>query len=310
MKQEKIIVIEDNEVIAEILLAMFQEMGHRVQWAAMPEDAFEMIEQAHVSDDAFTVASVDKLFPVGQLGDQFALGERVTRRIKRDFPYIATVMITGEPHTAQEILELRDDYGVDQFLQKDGIGINALQSAIERATGRVNHHIATGQIRYETQTPSRYTQPEVLMCKPIFGVPHQVSVFDCDVFMIMPFSEAFKPIYSDRISPLVESYDLSIKRGDDFFSKHDIMTEVWSALYASQFVIADCTGHNANVFYELGMAHTLGKTAIMITQSIDHIPFDIRARRVIRYENTPEGLLRLEREMRTAIEQIINNGAR
>jgi hypothetical protein len=44
----------------------------------------------------------------------------------------------------------------------------------------------------------------------------------------------------------------------------------------SRVVICDCTGRNPNVFYEIGIAHTLGREVILITQNPEDIPFDLR----------------------------------
>lgn len=143
---------------------------------------------------------------------------------------------------------------------------------------------------------------------PIFGLPVMTKQFQCDVFMVMPFRDPFHTIYSDHIKPVVESLNVEVKLGDNFFSKHEIMTEIWSAIFNSKLLIADCTGKNPNVFYELGIAHTLGRPAIMITQNIDDIPFDVRGKRAIVYEYTSRGMKELEIKLKSAIESLLNDG--
>ncbi len=54
-------------------------------------------------------------------------------------------------------------------------------------------------------------------------------------------------------------------------------------------MICDCTGKNPNVFYEAGIAHTLGKEVILITQSASDVPFDLRHLRYVSYLNNREG---------------------
>lgn len=100
--------------------------------------------------------------------------------------------------------------------------------------------------------------------------------------------------------------NLAIKRGDDFFTHHDIMLEVWSAMNNARIIIADCTGRNPNVFYELGIAHTLGKPTILLTQDIGDIPFDVRSKRFIVYQNSMTGLTPLRVNLRAAIEKILS----
>ena len=138
----------------------------------------------------------------------------------------------------------------------------------------------------------------------VLGSPQSDSQYECDVFVIMPFAEEFTPAYTDHLKPTVENLGLAIKRGDDFFSKRSIMSDVWSAMFNADLIIADCTGRNPNVFYELGLAHALDKPVIMITQSIDDIPFDIRHLRVIVYEFTPRGMKKLEDDLIDAITKL------
>jgi hypothetical protein len=68
---------------------------------------------------------------------------------------------------------------------------------------------------------------------------------------------------------------------------------VVSLIDRSRVVIADCTGRNPNVFYEIGIAHTLGREVILITQNNADIPFDLRHLRYVQYLNNGEGLAAL-----------------
>jgi hypothetical protein len=135
----------------------------------------------------------------------------------------------------------------------------------------------------------------------IMGNPKEDAQYRCDVFVVMPFAGEFAPIYRDCIRPIGDKYKLSVKRGDDFFSSNSIMTEVWSAIFYSYVVIADCTGRNANVFYELGMAHSLNKSTILLTQDTSDIPFDIRHMRHIAYQNNNVGIEQLGSELESAL---------
>ena len=62
-------------------------------------------------------------------------------------------------------------------------------------------------------------------------------------------------------------------------------------------VIVDFTGKNPNVMYETGIAHTLGKTVIPITQSLDDIPSDLGHHRALKYYPNEEGLRNLSNEL-------------
>ncbi len=140
-----------------------------------------------------------------------------------------------------------------------------------------------------------------MVVRPAFGRPGAEGQYECDVFMIMPFSEQFESIYADYIKPIVESFGYVVKRADDFFSHRSIIDDIWSGIARCRFAIADCTGRNANVFYELGVAHTIGRPVILITQSIDDLPFDIQGRRAIAYEDRSRGLRLLQEQLTAAI---------
>jgi hypothetical protein len=99
--------------------------------------------------------------------------------------------------------------------------------------------------------------------------------------------------------------DLRCRRADDIWEAHAIIQDVVSLIDRSRIVVCDCTGRNPNVFYEAGIAHTLGREVILITQSEQDIPFDLRHLRHIRYLNNTEGRASLteslEGRMRTIL---------
>ena len=83
------------------------------------------------------------------------------------------------------------------------------------------------------------------------------------------------------------------------------MQDVWSGICNAKVIIADCTNRNANVFYEIGIAHTLDKPTILISQSINDVPFDIRHRRVLVYDFTPHGMKNFEKQIMNFANEIL-----
>jgi hypothetical protein len=140
-----------------------------------------------------------------------------------------------------------------------------------------------------------------IVCSPIFGVPWQPSL-KTDIFVIMPFLDELKPVYDDHIRSVAQKRKLTVARGDDFFTAKSVMSDIWNAINACRLVIADCTGRNPNVFYEMGMAHTLGKPVILISQNKEDIPFDIQHIRYLIYEFTPRGMLEFEEKLAATIQ--------
>lgn len=112
-------------------------------------------------------------------------------------------------------------------------------------------------------------------------------------FIVMPFGITdLEDLYNEFITPVLEECAVDWTRGDDIFGSNVIMDDVRAAIAAADLVIADLSGQNPNVFYEVGIAHTLGKPVLLLSQSIEDIPFDLRHRRVLAYEYTPMGCKR------------------
>jgi hypothetical protein len=140
---------------------------------------------------------------------------------------------------------------------------------------------------------AKYDPRRSMTVEPFFGPPKESSTI-ADVFVLMPFAPHLRPVYEDHIKRVVTELGLSVARADDFFTAHSIMADVWSAICGARLLIADCTQRNPNVFYEIGLAHVLGKPVILITQDSNDVPFDVRHLRYIQYEYTPRGMKNFE----------------
>ncbi|MCI0639044.1 MAG: hypothetical protein L0Y70_08210 [Gemmataceae bacterium] len=130
----------------------------------------------------------------------------------------------------------------------------------------------------------------------------------CDVFVVMPFADRLRPIYDDHIKPVVLKAGLTCRRGDDFFANGAIIQDIWDAVSNAMSVVADCTERNPNVFYEIGMAHTVGVPTILMTQDKGDVPFDIGHVRRIEYEYTPPGMREFETALENALREITTPG--
>jgi hypothetical protein len=101
----------------------------------------------------------------------------------------------------------------------------------------------------------------------------------------------FLEVYDYIIKPAVENsgYDLKIIRPDEIDRSGSFIKDILDNLSNSYIVIADLTGRNPNVFYELGVRHSLSPRTILVAQSVDDIPSDLREYRSIIYENSAKG---------------------
>jgi hypothetical protein len=148
------------------------------------------------------------------------------------------------------------------------------------------------------KVPGRYGG-ELMFITPFFGRPRIYS--PSDIFVLMPFSEEMRAVYTDHIKRITASLKLTVARADDFFTSNTIMSDIWRGICGASLVIADCTGRNPNVFYELGIAHTVGKSVILLTQKKDDVPSDLRNVRYIKYEPTESGMKLFDEHLNRAI---------
>jgi hypothetical protein len=116
------------------------------------------------------------------------------------------------------------------------------------------------------------------------------------VSAMMPFSGEFSSVYETIKSSCFHS-GFTCKRADDIWDDSTVIQDVFTLIFTSYIVVCDFSHKNPNVFYEAGIAHTLGKHVIPITQNSDDVPFDLRHHRYIQYLNNDEGRLELGRKL-------------
>lgn len=124
-------------------------------------------------------------------------------------------------------------------------------------------------------------------------------------FVLMPFGDdMLQQVYEVHIKPTVERVGLQCKRADDILGPTPIMEDIWKGISGARVVLAELTGQNPNVFYELGLCHAIGKDAILLAQDIKWVPFDVRHRRTIIYTPTPRGCKQLEEVLGKTLEAL------
>lgn len=135
----------------------------------------------------------------------------------------------------------------------------------------------------------------------VFQVPGGYVELDL-VAVMMPFSLEFREVY-DAIRAASSSCGLRCLRADDIWEDSTIVQDIFNLIFRAQVVVVDFTGRNPNVMYETGIAHTLGKHVLPISQSLDDVPFDMRHHRVLKYLPNAEGLGKLSSDLATKLGQ-------
>jgi hypothetical protein len=109
------------------------------------------------------------------------------------------------------------------------------------------------------------------------------------VSAMMPFGAEFAPVYK-ALQKAAKAAGLQCRRADDIWVHHQVIQDIVDLSVKAKVIVCDCSGRNPNVFYEIGIAHSFGKDIILITQSADDIPFDLRHYRYLTYLPNKEGL--------------------
>lgn len=95
-------------------------------------------------------------------------------------------------------------------------------------------------------------------------------------FVIMPFSDEFSDVYNISIKDACGNNEIYCERLDEQIFSENILDRIYNQISKADIIVAEMTGRNPNVFYEVGYAHALGKRVILITREESDIPFDLK----------------------------------
>ena len=136
-------------------------------------------------------------------------------------------------------------------------------------------------------------------------------------FVIMPFSETqscteqkWTEIFEYIIKPAIEESKLGYECERSVAKRENMIKGILEGLNRANVVIADLTDNNPNVFYELGVRHTLANRTILIAQGKKHIPFDLRPYPVTFYSEAPAEITKFKRDIKEMLEDIEENPER
>jgi len=131
-------------------------------------------------------------------------------------------------------------------------------------------------------TPELRAQPDETLKKISKGV--KIEQGDT-CFVMMPFAEPIGGYYKSIYETAIFRAGLRPMRADDeIFATGKIVDQVWDGITSAKVLVAELTGRNPNVFYELGLAHALAKPVVLVSANQADVPFDLQHIRVIYYD--------------------------
>jgi nucleoside 2-deoxyribosyltransferase len=117
-------------------------------------------------------------------------------------------------------------------------------------------------------------------------------------FVLMPFDAAFTDTYRYGIKESATALGFRAERVDEQIFQEGMLSRIYRQIELADVVIADMTGKNPNVFYEVGYAHAKEKLCVLLTRQASDIPFDLKHHRHIVYNGSIAELRpQLEKEL-------------
>ena len=109
------------------------------------------------------------------------------------------------------------------------------------------------------------------------------------IMCLMPFHKRYDNIYT-ALCQACQRCGYEAVRSDNQFQPGDILKYTIELILKSQIIVAVIDGRNPNVFYEIGIAHSLGKLVVIVsnTTSFQNVPFDIRNNRMVLYKDVSD----------------------
>lgn len=104
------------------------------------------------------------------------------------------------------------------------------------------------------------------------------------IFIAMPFTQSWSPTIGASFRRVISELGCTALRADELFETRDTLDGIWKGICESKVVVADLTGRNPNVLYEVGIAHCLAKPVVFMCQQANDIPYDLYTRRVVLYD--------------------------
>lgn len=124
------------------------------------------------------------------------------------------------------------------------------------------------------------------------------------VFVLMPFQEEFDDIYQIGIKEASKNEGAYCERVDEQIFQESILSRIYNQIGKADIIVADMTGRNPNVFYEVGYSHALGKNVVLLTNAAEDIPFDLKHYPHVIYKDS---IVKLKEELSQRLKHILEN---
>lgn len=314
-----------DKEFARTLARDIKENGYSVwldEWNLVPGDSFAKVISEAIKSSKYLIAVMSPDYFASDWTTQewqAALVEEIDAGNVKVLPLMYRDCKVPNPLFAKMWIDFREASSYESSLNRLLVGLESLTSEPENVTRpEATQTVGQSVQNLDSKTLTELTTVLKEAVKAFESKPAELvsnnqssitSIVENDLcFIVMPFgSEELNVVYEDYVKPTLEEVcGLRCERGDDVFGSNVIMDDIRNSIDKAGLIVADLTGRNANVFYEVGIAHTLNRQVLLLAQSIDDVPFDLRHRRVLLYEYSPRGCKKLEKDIKAHIQAILS----
>ncbi len=267
MAHESILYIEDEEDIRELVTYHLARQTTSCLAVGTAEEGLEAIKHR-----TYDLILLDLMLP-GMDGLEFLRIVKATEAYKE----IPVVILSARAEESDVITGL--DLGAVDYVTKPfspKILVARVRSVLRASAGR---------------SPAPAIPLNALVVTPVFAArSFKRRANSC--FVLMPFSTIWADRVWQHLQTIAAKEGFDCTRADSLLG-HNILEDIWSSIFEASVIVADITDLNSNVMYEVGIAHTVGKSAILLTQDIAQLPFDFRGYRTLEYKDNVDGFQKL-----------------
>ena len=179
--------------------------------------------------------------------------------------------------------------------------LSGMRASFEGQIARLNHQLMATEGRWRETNhlilSSQSHQADAVDGAPVLAAddfvrslginPSDIELDERLVFLLTPFADDEREVYA-TIAEVCRRNGFICVRGDEEHITGEILPHIVRLMLSARIIVANITSRNANVFYELGIAHAIGKKTILIAKTFSEVPFDVQSKRVVFYHNEDE----------------------
>jgi len=163
------------------------------------------------------------------------------------------------------------------------------------------NHLLISKLNTQKDVPSESQDLSISAFLGSYGIsPSEAAIDPNLVFVLTPFNSRFWDSF-EAIAAACRELSLRCVRGDEQEIKGDLVPHIVRYILRARIIVAVVDGRNPNVFYELGIAHALNKTTILVARGPKELPLDLRLRKLVTYETMEDLKANVQRELARSV---------